>query len=469
MKLNRKNLILFAIALIIKLNILPTNSFSLKVTNKSKSKIQRNSEKGPYSGGLFAIPINKPSDDPSQVQKPKPFYNPNIAGDLVTAKTRPQCPVIEEKLKRVMKAKKPETGNYLTEGPRMKVSPYKIMSTKNTAYINYLFDYLDEFVIKKLNNKKITEILTKNFTEAFEDAKKMKKTHPKYSNFYTAPKLLFFFSKGAAGTEPFTDPRLVSEKNINNNQIDTPSGMTPASKQSSVNPVPDDAPVPQAVWDAILSHNKNFNKKIFDNSITPIQLLHILDEWEWSPAGTEWDILELKKLVDHYDFNGDGNLNPEEFTILQIHLTVKAGYQCRKHCLREVIEIALEPLFMYLDCDSDGYINSENMWEGFKNVYRANSKKYNMYQCNFPLELNKDYRTNTVNDFILKVSYAADGFLNKNEFITGLLSGFWERQTDENNYGDSPDKLEGLKNRWGNKGDKDIECDKIMYYFNNQS
>ena len=64
---------------------------------------------------------------------------------------------VEEKLKRVMKTKKPETGNYLTEGPRMKVSPYKIMSTKNTAYINYLFDYLDEFVIKKLNNKKITE------------------------------------------------------------------------------------------------------------------------------------------------------------------------------------------------------------------------------------------------------------------------------------------------------------------------
>ena len=98
---------------------------------------------------------------------------------------------------------------------------------------------------------------------------------------------------------------------------------------------------------------------------------------------------------------------------------------------------------MYLDCDSDGYINASNLWEGLKNVYRNGSGKYDMYKCLFPVELNKHYRTNCTNDLILKATYAADGFLNKDEFIKAILSGFWERESDSRTYGVNADTLAG--------------------------
>ena len=52
---------------------------------------------------------------------------------------------------------------------------------------------------------------------------------------YTAPKLLF--SKGTAGEQPFTDPRLMDQKTINNGQQATPSGMVPPTKLTQLNPL----------------------------------------------------------------------------------------------------------------------------------------------------------------------------------------------------------------------------------------
>jgi hypothetical protein len=39
-------------------------------------------------------------------------------------------------------------------------------------------------------------------------------------------------------------------------------------------------------------------------------------------------------------------------------------------------------------------------------------------------------RTAAVNDFILKNTNVKNGLLNKSEFRTGVLLGFWDRQTD---------------------------------------
>jgi Ca2+-binding EF-hand superfamily protein len=388
--------------------------------------------------------------------------------DLVTSVIRPKCPIVLDPKASLRDAKKFATGTYPTQGPYVQTNPFKIMSSKDTSYMNYLWDYMDEMVIKKMDNKKITEIILKKFSDSFEDAKKMSKVDLKYSNPYTAPKLLFYFSKGSAGTEPFTDPRLISQKAIANSQSATPSGMVPAKAADALKPTPDDAPVPEDVYKTITSFNKNFDKDIFENGVTPIQVYHILQEWNWDTPGSDMDIMDVKKIVDTYDFNGDGNLNPEEFTIFQIHYTIKMAHQCKKHCFREIIDTILEPLFMYLDCDSDGYINSENLWGGLKYIFRKDSTKYNMYGCKFPLELNKDYRTNTVNDFILKATYAADGFLTKNEFIKGILAGFWERETTEKAYGANPEKISGLAARWSSNGEKDTECIAILYYFTNQ-
>ena len=186
-------------------------------------------------------------------------------------------------------------------------------------------------IIKKENNSKLNILLRKRFSDSFEEAKKMKKTSARYSNMYTAPKLLFYFSKGTAGEQPFTDPRLMDQKTINNGQQATPSGMVPPTPANPVKPTPDDAPVKKEIFDAIKSYNKNFDQAIWENGVTPTQVLHIMNDWGWGMPGEDRDMNDIKKVVDTYDFNGDGNLNPEEFTIFQIHQTIKVGHQCYKN------------------------------------------------------------------------------------------------------------------------------------------
>lgn len=461
MKFFRNKFILFIIFV---LNLSLLNSLKLK---------NNNSHIGHFTAGLFAFQPhihaldsndNKPDPNP----KPQPdSYNVHIAGDLVTTETKPQCPVILDKKPKFRDDLMMDPGSYSTQGPYSKPNPYKIMSTESTSYINYLWDYLDEMVIKKMQDKKLSEIIQKSFVEAFESAKNLKKTNDRIMNFYTAPKLLYYFSQGAAGIEPFQDPRIISQRSLNDKQKASPSGLQPAISKSDIKNIKDDDPVKPEVFKSILVYRKDFNKEIWEDSITPIQLFYVLNDWGWGPAGFQWHELDIKRLVDAYDFNGDGNLNKEEFTIFQIHSVVSMGHQCVEHCFKDIIDKIIEPLFMYLDCDSDGFINSENMWDGFRYINRNKSIKYNMYQCIFPLDLNKYYRTNSVNDFILKSSKEADGYLNKHEFIIGILAGFWERLSDKIGYGPNSELIKGLKKRWSSNGEKDLICDEILYYFNN--
>ena len=56
--------------------------------------------------------------------------------------------------------------------------------------------------------------------------------------------------------------------------------------------------------------NKNFDPAIFDNSISAAQLWNIISQWGWQ---TIVAANPIKKLVDRFDFNGDGRLNQYEF------------------------------------------------------------------------------------------------------------------------------------------------------------
>ena len=445
--------------------ILLTFSNSVKITNKSKlsTSIKEESSRQTPTGTVPppAPPANSATATSTEV---KLSYQ-----DLVTNPHRPKCPVVNDPKVPVPNEKQStQDGSFPSRGPYVQPNPFKLLNSKDTAYINYVYDYLGEMVIKSESDSLLKVMIENTFKESFNEAKKMKKTDHNFLNPYTAPKLLFYFSKGASGEQPFTDPRIIDTTSMNaNTQIATPSGLTPPISADSSVKKPDDAPVPDAIYEAIKALNGHFDKTIFENSITPIQVLHIMREWGWGLVGD--DILEIKKIVDTYDFNGDGNLNPEEFTIFQIHSTIKMGHQCLKHCLKNIIDKVLEPLFMYLDCDSDGYINSKNLWDGLKNVFRGTTNKYNMYGCEFPVELNKNYRTNSVNDLVLKASKTADGFLNKKEFTQAILSGFWERQSDNKNYFvENPDTILGLSARWGSGGIEDIECRNILLYFPKQ-
>merc|ERR1712151_1047187 len=221
---------------------------AVKVSSKAKLEVDEDA-KPPQKK------LQKPVDPPtSSSGRPATYI------DLVVNPVRPKCPIVLDPKAAMRDMKKYETGAFDTQGPFVQANPFRLMNSKDSAYINYIFDYLDEMVIKKQNNEKLNIMLRKKFSETFEEAKKMKKTDIKYSNPYTAPKLLFYFSKGTAGEQPFTDPKLVDPKMVNSGAQATPSGMTPPTPANGVKPTPDDAPVPKAIYDAIISYNKNFDK-----------------------------------------------------------------------------------------------------------------------------------------------------------------------------------------------------------------
>lgn len=406
-----------------------------------------------------------PEYHPSMFMQIIPNYN-----DLVNSGARPKCknlynPALENR--HVLE----NIENFPTAGPHARANPFKLMDENDTSHINYLFDYLQDMIIKKQGDKKLMTLITEELQTAFEEAKAMPKKVSIYSNPYTAPKLLFYFSKGIAGEQPFTDNRLINMRAVNSANLHAGALMVPPIAAASPNITPDDKVAPDAVFESIKNYNKNFDRTIWENGITPIQLGEVLRDWNWGSGGDSNDIMAIKKIFDTYDFDGDGSLNRQEFGILQIISVVRAGRMCRKNCLDKSIQTVTEPLFMYLDCDSDGFINADNMWEGLKNILRGDMKdKYNMYQCQLPVELNKWYRTNSCGEFILKATQAADGFVNKNEFTQGILTGFWQRQVAKDAYyvNGTQDMVNAMNSlRWTNQN-FDIVCENIIKFMPKQ-
>ena len=52
-----------------------------------------------------------------------------------------------------------------------------------------------------------------------------------------------------------------------------------------------------------------------------------------------------------------------------------------------------------------------------------------IYNCVLKNALNKDYRTNLVNNFVLRVVKAKEGFLSLEKFRARIFLGYWERQS----------------------------------------
>jgi len=217
---------------------------------------------------------------------------------------------------------------------------------------------------------------------------------------------------------------------------------------------------PAQLAKTIATLNKNFDPAIFDNSISAAQLWNIIKEWGWQNIIAANPI---KKLVDRFDFNGDGRLNQYEFILMSIVHNQKLflSSDCKKFCYFDLIKNKIDPIFAFSDCDGDGYVSSENLWNSFPYLRRSQPSLYNMFNCIMPNVLNKGYRTTSPNDFILKNSVVADGFVNLNEFRKGILYGYWDRYTDTRAI--LADESKSLKNfRWGNNGATDIVCNNIL-------
>lgn len=169
--------------------------------------------------------------------------------------------------------------------------------------------------------------------------------------------------------------------------------------------------------------NKTLNPKVHESSVNAVQLRKALKEWKWGVDLNQEDY--ARTFIQKYDINGDGRLNPRELILGAIdqnkHLL---GTAICMNCFFDVIK-KIDAIFMYIDCNSDGFISSEDLWNNLPKLKR-NTPKYNM----FALSKQGYIRTSSVNDFILSNMNTQNGLLNKNEFRIGILFGFWNRQTN---------------------------------------
>jgi len=203
--------------------------------------------------------------------------------------------------------------------------------------------------------------------------------------------------------------------------------------------------------------SKNFNENSYKAGLTVSNIYKACKDFKWNHNPQETNF--AKKIVDKYDFDGDGRLNPREFILMTIlhNKNILGGKDCT-NCFGDIISKKIDPIFRFIDCNNDGKINAEDMWTNFENLKRTTTNKYNIYDCTIK---GKKYRTHSMNDFIIKNMKNFDGYLSKEEFRAAVLLGYWDRQTDvEKIYPDDTRTFKQL--RWGTGGDTDVVCQRIL-------
>lgn len=170
--------------------------------------------------------------------------------------------------------------------------------------------------------------------------------------------------------------------------------------------------------------NKNYDPDIYSISVNAVQLHEAMKNWSWAVDFGLQDYAVT--FIKSYDINGDGRLNARELILGAIdhnkHLFGSVG--CT-HCFEDLVK-KIDAIFLYIDCDSDGVINAEDIWHNLPKMKRS-SAQFNI----FALGNDAGIRTASVNDFILMNMSARNGVMNKIEFRNALLFGLWNRQTDE--------------------------------------
>lgn len=196
--------------------------------------------------------------------------------------------------------------------------------------------------------------------------------------------------------------------------------------------------------------NEHIHFETMKQGVTIPQIENIFKSlgMSYNPSQIGWE----KKKVDYYDFNGDGTLSTEEFLFMIIWEN-RTKLNDPK-LFKAITDTIIDPIFDYLDCDSDGYITAEGMWVGFKELLRP-TNDCDMYQCkNQKSKLHM--RTGAVGDVVLKNAEENQGYLNKDEFRKAVILSYWDRQVNNNTiYTDDSNNLKHL--RWMNKT-FDINC-----------
>jgi hypothetical protein len=310
--------------------------------------------------------------------------------------------------------------NFIKQGPLIDDdADLKIPKKKDNPFAKeqgfgdsaYLWDYLDAVI----HDDMMTEI-KKMYDDAMAIAKPDEKVFP---DPYSLEKLIFYYSQG---------------------------------KEDTLNKGEDELLKTVAVY------NKNFIADIWKKSVSVPQVYSIFQNWGWYQLPVQDN---PRKSVNYFDFNGDGRLSAYEFIIFAIvnNKKVIRKETCKTHCFSEISKSKLDPLFAFVDCDGDGWINSENMWLGLQNLKRAEG--WDIYQCALPNSINSQVRTTSMNDFILKNYKKANGYVNLDEWRRGFILGYNDRNVNDSVIYDKDDTKNKKEQRWSTDGKTDLQCEKI--------
>jgi hypothetical protein len=183
------------------------------------------------------------------------------------------------------------------------------------------------------------------------------------------------------------------------------------------------AKLPASVRKILQRFTKHYDPDVYDKSLNLPQFQAAITKWKWPTSAGDPSF--FKRFIVDYDMNYDGRLSPREFVLLSIHGNTNVlGTELCEHCYTKVSK-KIDAIFMYLDCDNNGLLSAEEMWNNLSKLKRK-SETFNIYQFG----LDESIRTSAINDFILKNWKTKDGFLTRSEFRRGVLLGFWDRQTE---------------------------------------
>lgn len=211
-----------------------------------------------------------------------------------------------------------------------------------------------------------------------------------------------------------------------------------------------DAKTGQSKKSSLPQNLENYNPEVYALSINSVQIFQSFDTYKWSH--NEFSDDSALEFVQKYDINGDTRLSPREL-ILAIISENKGKYAKGEPCymcFEDLIPV-IDSIFSYMDCDSDGYIDVNNMLKYLKKLKR-NTVKWDIF-----VDSELGVRNKSINDFFLVNGSSKKGELNQQEFRLGILFGYWNRQTtDKSIVTDSSKSLKDL--RWADNGliDKEL-------------
>jgi len=120
--------------------------------------------------------------------------------------------------------------------------------------------------------------------------------------------------------------------------------------------------------------------------------------------------------IDGEVLNDKSALDVEEVTYMNIFENIKSGPKSKCENCFKTTKAVIEQFFKYLDCNKDGFVSAENIYNGMTN----------MKGLPYPTTT-----TSMVNDFVLNTMEHHSALLDIFDFNYGLLIGMYERIIDD--------------------------------------